>query len=77
MSFWVLFFFLVKTISAKWLVFVQSLSKPKQAEEDDSTAGVNAGKGLKAMLNGLEELWDQSQYNEEYNLDQFVARLSG
>ena len=35
------------------------------------------GKGLKAMLNGLEELWDQSQYSEEYNLDQFVSRLNG
>lgn len=59
----------------------KSLAKPKQAdnEEDQSTAtaGVSAGKGLKSMLNGLEELWDQSQYNEEYNLDQFVARLNG
>lgn len=59
----------------------KSLEKPKHPgnEEDQSvaTAGPGAGKGLKAMLNGLEELWDQSQYNEEYNLDQFVARLNG
>lgn len=60
---------------------MQSLAKAKQAENEEdqsaATAGVNAGKGLKSMLNGLEELWDQSQYNEEYNLDQFVARLNG
>eukprot|EP00250_Pteridium_aquilinum_P022032 c25285_g1_i2 orf=410-6568(-) len=59
----------------------KSLAKPKHPEnvEDPSaaTAGVSGGKGLKSMLNGLEELWDQSQYNEEYNLDQFVARLNG
>lgn len=59
----------------------KSLAKAKQAENEEdqsaATAGVNAGKGLKSMLNGLEELWDQSQYNEEYNLDQFVARLNG
>lgn len=41
-----------------------------------TTAAAGSGKGLKAMLNGLEELWDQSQYNEEYNLNQFVARLN-
>ncbi|GER39629.1 TATA-binding protein-associated factor, partial [Striga asiatica] len=35
------------------------------------------GKGLKAILGGLEELWDQSQYTEEYNLNQFLAKLNG
>ncbi|XP_057544192.1 TATA-binding protein-associated factor BTAF1 [Amaranthus tricolor] len=35
-----------------------------------------SGKGLKAILNGLEELWDQSQYTEEYNLDHFLSKLN-
>ncbi|CAK9157861.1 unnamed protein product [Ilex paraguariensis] len=35
------------------------------------------GKGLKAILGGLEELWDQSQYSEEYNLSNFLGKLSG
>lgn len=35
------------------------------------------GKGLKSILGGLEELWDQSQYTEEYNLNQFLAKLNG
>ncbi|XP_068640422.1 TATA-binding protein-associated factor BTAF1-like isoform X2 [Aristolochia californica] len=37
---------------------------------------MGGGKGLKTILNGLEELWDQSQYTEEYNLSQFLAKLN-
>lgn len=44
---------------------------------EDATKSLPGGKGLKAMLNGLEELWDQSQYTEEYNLNQFLAKLNG
>ncbi|CAM6099985.1 unnamed protein product [Calypogeia fissa] len=54
-------------------------SKHSGDEDADGSAAANAvvgGKGLKAMLNGLEELWDQSQYTEEYNLGQFVTRLN-
>eukprot|EP00897_Mesotaenium_endlicherianum_P006570 jgi/Mesen1/5941/ME000301S05068 len=45
-----------------------------------SAEGVEAAvttkaKGLKSMLNNLEELWDDSHYAEEYNLDAFVSRL--
>ncbi|CAA0831909.1 TATA-binding protein-associated factor BTAF1 [Striga hermonthica] len=43
--------------------------------EDAKASG--RGKGLKAILGGLEELWDQSQYTEEYNLNQFLAKLNG
>ncbi|XP_038977997.1 TATA-binding protein-associated factor BTAF1-like [Phoenix dactylifera] len=35
------------------------------------------GKGLKAILSGLAELWDQSQYTDEYNLRHFLAKLNG
>lgn len=38
---------------------------------------MGTGKGVKAILGGLEELWDQSQYAEEYNLNQFLAKLNG
>lgn len=44
-------------------------------EEDPKLVGTK--KGLKAILGGLEELWDQSQYTEEYNLSQFLAKLNG
>ena len=32
--------------------------------------------GLKAALEGLDELWDESQYAEEFGLDAFVGKLS-
>lgn len=44
-------------------------------EGDLNMAGT--GKGLKAILNGLEDLWDQSQYTEEYNLGHFLEKLNG
>ncbi|EPS58874.1 chromatin remodeling complex subunit, partial [Genlisea aurea] len=50
-------------------------SKSSDAEVDTKPTG--RGKGLKSILGGLEELWDQSQYSEEYNLSQFLAKLNG
>ncbi|CAH8369757.1 unnamed protein product [Eruca vesicaria subsp. sativa] len=49
-------------------------STKKGSEDNDQTAGT--GKGIKAILGNLEELWDQSQYTEEYNLNQFLAKLN-
>ncbi|KAF3963659.1 hypothetical protein ACB098_12G153000 [Castanea mollissima] len=54
-------------------------SVPKNSDRnvDGDTKLVGSGKGLKAILGGLEELWDHSQYTEEYNLNQFLAKLKG
>ena len=41
----------------------------------DITGEVNKG-GKKGVLQGLEELWDESQYTEEYNLDSFLAKIN-
>uniref|UniRef100_A0A0D3BY47 Helicase C-terminal domain-containing protein n=1 Tax=Brassica oleracea var. oleracea TaxID=109376 RepID=A0A0D3BY47_BRAOL len=49
-------------------------SLKKGSEDNDQTAGT--GKGIKAILGNLEELWDQSQYTEEYNLSHFLAKLN-
>ncbi|KAI3756166.1 hypothetical protein L1987_55982 [Smallanthus sonchifolius] len=52
-------------------------STSKSSENIDGLQKVpGGGKGLKAVLGGLEELWDQSQYTEEYNLSQFLAKLN-
>ncbi|KAH7571606.1 hypothetical protein JRO89_XS04G0098800 [Xanthoceras sorbifolium] len=42
-----------------------------RSDVDGDPKLMGTGKGLKAILGGLEELWDQSQYTEEYNLNQF------
>jgi len=38
-------------------------------------AAVAAAGGGKAVLEGLEELWDEAQYAEELSLDAFVSKL--
>lgn len=48
-----------------------------KSSEDNADGEIGSGKGLKAILGGLEDLWDQSQYTEEYNLSQFLAKLNG
>ena len=34
-------------------------------------------KGKKGWLDDLGELWDEKQYEEEYNLDSFLATMKG
>ena len=43
-------------------------------EFKQKTAGRNGG-GLKSVLDGLEEMWDDSQYAEEFSLETFVKKL--
>ena len=33
------------------------------------------GTGVKSVLDNLPELWDESQYSEEYNMDNFIKNL--
>lgn len=30
---------------------------------------------VQSVLSGLDELWDSSQYTDEYNLDDFIVSL--
>lgn len=41
-----------------------------------SGGGGAGGKGMKAALVALEELWDDAQYQEEYDVDAFVAKVA-
>ncbi|KAL6965449.1 btaf1 RNA polymerase II, B-TFIID transcription factor-associated, 170kDa, partial [Sarracenia purpurea var. burkii] len=52
-------------------------SKGSDVNLDGDSKFAGTGRGLKAVLGGLEELWDESQYNEEYNLSEFLAKLNG
>ncbi|XP_057511229.1 LOW QUALITY PROTEIN: TATA-binding protein-associated factor BTAF1 [Actinidia eriantha] len=54
-----------------------SASKGSDGNFDGDSKFTGAGKGLKAVLGGLGELWDESQYTEEYNLSEFIAKLNG
>ncbi|KAM0844019.1 hypothetical protein ACQ4PT_057332 [Festuca glaucescens] len=59
--------------SRKASVLPSSLS----GEESKDSNGKPGKKGLKSILNGLDELWDQSQYADEYDMNQFLAKLNG
>jgi TATA-binding protein-associated factor len=52
-------------------------SKPTDALDafGNVATPATAGSGAKAMLDGLQDVWDESQYQEEYNLDQFMKKL--
>lgn len=53
-----------------------AITKNSDAAFEGEAKSAGVGKGLKAILGGLEELWDQSQYTDEYNLSQFLAKLN-
>lgn len=64
------------------------LHRPSQAPGQGAVEQVSNGQqatasklkapstGLKALLEGVEELWDNSEYAEEFSVDNFVQRLT-
>ncbi|XP_008796296.2 TATA-binding protein-associated factor BTAF1 [Phoenix dactylifera] len=54
-----------------------ALSGSSNGDRNQDAKSMAGGRGLKAILSGLEELWDQSQYANEYNLSHFLAKLNG
>eukprot|EP01088_Endostelium_zonatum_P006947 TRINITY_DN1909_c0_g1_i1.p1 TRINITY_DN1909_c0_g1~~TRINITY_DN1909_c0_g1_i1.p1 ORF type:complete len:942 (-),score=280.99 TRINITY_DN1909_c0_g1_i1:21-2822(-) len=50
----------------------------KGEEEEGDKEGGAGGKatGLSSVVQGLEELWDESQYQEEYDLGHFLGKLN-
>jgi len=53
------------------------LPSSSSGEENKDSQGKPGKKGLKSILNGLDELWDQSQYADEYDMKQFLTKLNG
>lgn len=43
----------------------------KSDQSDDSTQKT----GVKSVLENLEELWDEKQYEDEYDLSSFISSL--
>jgi TATA-binding protein-associated factor len=46
------------------------------SEERTENGAGSTGKGLKAALSGLGDLWEESQYDNEYNIDSFLAGMN-
>lgn len=52
-------------------------TKGKEEDMVDATTGEIKAKGKKGWLDDLGELWDDRQYEEEYDLDSFLATMKG
>ncbi|KAI7862134.1 hypothetical protein BDF14DRAFT_1746376 [Spinellus fusiger] len=53
----------------------ENRKKKKKAEEAAAAASDGMGKA-KAVLENLENLWDDKDYEEEYNIDSFISSLN-
>jgi TATA-binding protein-associated factor len=47
----------------------------KAHQKKDVEGDVVKKGGPKAILDNLETLWDEKQYEEEYNIDNFISNL--
>ncbi|GLD56053.1 TATA-binding protein-associated factor 172 [Lates japonicus] len=52
-----------------------TLDKDDKGEKGEQTPSTSGKASMKSVLDGLGELWDQQQYDTEYNLDSFMHSL--
>ena len=52
-----------------------SASQGEKRERGDRSPSTSGKASMKSVLEGLGELWDQQQYDTEYNLDTFIHSL--
>ncbi|KAJ2379752.1 TATA-binding protein-associated factor mot1, partial [Coemansia sp. RSA 2559] len=52
-----------------------SSAAAQQGASASGKQGGDAGASISKAIEGLEELWDASQYEDEYNLDTFISSL--
>ncbi|XP_041645177.1 TATA-binding protein-associated factor 172 [Cheilinus undulatus] len=62
----------LQSMGTDQLLNLFSLDKGEKTEQTPSTSGKAS---MKSVLDGLGELWDQQQYDTEYNLDTFMHSL--
>lgn len=52
--------------------------REKKADEGENSRAINAIPGLsRSVLEIIPELWEQQQYDDEYDLDAFLSTLKG
>jgi TATA-binding protein-associated factor len=72
------------TMGTDQLLDLFTLSAQQQKGEDPAAKGrgkkggadERKGGGLKAVLEGMEELWDERQYENEYSMNVFLQTLA-
>ena len=64
------------TMDTGQLLDLFSVDKEKKKEKTPAQQQGESGKtSLKNMMENLGELWDEEQYETEYNLDNFIGSL--
>ena len=66
----------LSTMDTGQLLDLFSVDKEKRNEKTSAQQQSEGGKtSLKAMVDNLGELWDEEQYETEYDLDNFIGSL--
>lgn len=53
-----------------------SLQEHARKDFSQSSSASEPSKGLKSMLQGMTELWDESEYDSEYDVANFLSTLA-
>ncbi|KAK7901216.1 hypothetical protein WMY93_017985 [Mugilogobius chulae] len=65
----------LQSMGTDQLLNLFTLDKDEKVEKSDPCPSTSAKSSMKSVLDGLGELWDQQQYDTEYNLDSFMHSL--
>ncbi|XP_076142111.1 TATA-binding protein-associated factor 172-like isoform X1 [Alosa pseudoharengus] len=65
----------LQSMGTDQLLNLFTLDKDEKAERSEPSSSSSEKASMKAVLDGLGDLWDQQQYDTEYNLDSFMHSL--
>ncbi|KAF7656101.1 hypothetical protein LDENG_00046220 [Lucifuga dentata] len=65
----------LQSMGTDQLLNLFTLDKDGKRERSEQLASTSGKSSMKSVLDGLGELWDQQQYDTEYNLDNFMHSL--
>uniref|UniRef100_A0A8C2D455 BTAF1 RNA polymerase II, B-TFIID transcription factor-associated n=1 Tax=Cyprinus carpio TaxID=7962 RepID=A0A8C2D455_CYPCA len=66
----------LQSMGTEQLLNLFTLDKDNKAEKSEAAASSSSGKAnMKSVLDGLGDLWDQQQYENEYDLNSFMHSL--
>ncbi|MCI4376245.1 hypothetical protein PGIGA_G00186100 [Pangasianodon gigas] len=65
----------LQSMGTEQLLNLFTLDKDDKAEKSEAASSSSGKASMKSVLDGLGELWDQQQYEAEYDLDTFMLSL--
>ncbi|KAM9847490.1 TATA-binding protein-associated factor 172 [Aulostomus maculatus] len=65
----------LQSMGTDQLLNLFTLDKDEKGEKGEQSPSTSGKASMKSVLDGLGELWDQQQYDTEYNLDSFMHSL--